>query len=57
MRGKKTSPQLSERIESIVETEEPVGLDRLTIKISLKDITLQERVHEASKPLYLRRYE
>ncbi len=57
MRGKKTSPQLSERIESIIETEEPVDLDRLTIKISLKDITLQERVHEASKPLYLRRYE
>lgn len=58
MRGKKTSSQVFEGIEPIVEAEKSHGdMDKLTIKISLKDMTLEQKIQEASKPLYLKRYE
>lgn len=52
------SSQVFEKIEksfkaerSYADSEEP------TVKISLKDMTQEEKIHEASKPLYLKRYE
>lgn len=57
VRRKKSSSQLFEDVENCFEVEKTSpDLERL-IKISLKDISQEERVLEASKPLYLRRYE
>ncbi len=58
MRGKKTSSQVFAEIDKDLKGEEsPPDLEKLAIKISLKDMTLEERIQEASKPLYLKRYE
>jgi len=57
VRQKKSSPPLFEDVENCFEVEKTSpDLERL-IKISLKDRSQEERVLEASKPLYLRRYE
>ncbi|MCW4055190.1 MAG: hypothetical protein NWE82_00235 [Candidatus Bathyarchaeota archaeon] len=57
MRRKKPSSRLSEDVENCFEVENTRSdLERL-IKISLKDSPQEERVLEASKPLYLKRYE
>ncbi len=34
-----------------------IDFEELTVKIRLKDITKEEKIQEASRPLYLRRYE
>jgi len=58
LREKKTNSQLLEEIKRNTTAEENnVALEKLQVKISLQDITLEERIQEASKPLYLRRYE
>jgi len=52
------SPQVFEGIEPIVEVEKSHrDLDKLTIKMRLEDMTLERKIQEASKPLYLKRYE
>ena len=57
VRRKKSSSRLFEDVENCFEVEKTSSdLERL-IKISLKDSSQEERVLEASKPLYLRRYE
>lgn len=58
LREKKTSLQLFEEIkqETVVEKDH-IALEKLPVKISLKNITLEEKIQEASKPLYLKRYE
>lgn len=58
MREKKTVPQVFEEIEQKLETEKShIDLEKFTAKINLKDITQEMRIQEASKPLYLKRYE
>ncbi|MCK4435700.1 hypothetical protein KAU87_02700 [Candidatus Bathyarchaeota archaeon] len=37
--------------------EERMGPMELVVKVSLKDITREEKIREAGKLLYLRRYE
>ena len=57
VRRKKPSSRLFEDVENCFEVEKTSSdLERL-IKISLKDSSQEERVLEASKPLYLKRYE
>ncbi|MGB9134335.1 MAG: hypothetical protein WCC63_01940 [Candidatus Bathyarchaeia archaeon] len=57
MRRKKTSPQLFEDIENCLEAEKNTADLEKLVKISLRDSSQEERIQEASKPLYLRRYE
>ena len=58
MSGKKTSTQVFEEIEQNLRAKENrVELEKLTVKISIKDLTQEEKIQEASKPLYLKRYE
>lgn len=58
MKEKKTNSQLLEEIKrNITAKENNIALEKLQVKISLQDITLEERIQEASKPLYLKRYE
>jgi hypothetical protein len=58
LRGKKASSQVFEEIEQKFATEKSHrDLEKLTVKISLKDLTQEMKIQEASKPLYLRRYE
>lgn len=57
MGAKKVSSQVFSDIESKLEIESHTCLDKLAVKISLKDMTQAERMQEASKPLYLKRYE
>lgn len=58
MRGKKTGLQVFKEIEQKLEAEKSCkDLEKLTVKISLKDTTHEWRMQEASKPLYLKRYE
>jgi len=56
LRGKKSSSQLLEGIRNSFEAEKNSVLEKL-VKISLRDISQEERIQEASKPLYLKRYE
>ena len=57
VRRKRPSSQLFEDVENCFEVKKNSSdLERL-IKISLRDSSQEERVQEASKPLYLRRYE
>ena len=57
LRRRKPSSQLFEDVENDFEVEKnSPDLERL-IKISLRDSSQEERIQEASKPLYLRRYE
>lgn len=52
------SVQLIEKIEQNLKTEKNyVDAQEQTVKISLKDMTQEERIQEAIKPLYLKRYE
>lgn len=58
MKEKKTNSQLLEEIKrNITAKENNIALEKLQVKISIQDITLEERIQEASKPLYLKRYE
>ena len=57
MRAKKVSSQMFSDIESKLEIDSHTFLEKLAVKISLKDMTQAERIQEASKPLYLKRYE
>jgi len=58
LKEKKTNSQLLEEIKrNITAKENNIALEKLQVKISLQDITLEERIQEASKPLYLKRYE
>ena len=52
------SSQVFEEIEKSFEAERSyVDPEEPTVKISLKDMTQEEKIQEASKPLYLKRYE
>jgi hypothetical protein len=56
LRRKKT-PELLEDAENCLEAEKhDADLEKL-VKISLRESSQEERVQEASRPLYLRRYE
>lgn len=58
MRGKKTGLQVFKEIEQKLQAEKScTDFEKLTVKISLKDTTQEWRMQEASKPLYLKRYE
>jgi capsular polysaccharide biosynthesis protein len=57
LKRKKSSPQLLEETENCLETERTAAELEKLVKISLKGNSQDERVLEASKPLYLRRYE
>ena len=50
---------LFEEITRSLEAEKGYGNsdEQITVKISLKETTREERMQEASKPLYLKRYE
>jgi len=52
------SVQLIEKIKQEIETERNyMDAQEHTVKISLKDMTQEEKIQEAIKPLYLNRYE
>lgn len=58
MSVKKMSSQVFEEIEKNFEAKRSyVYPKEPTVKISLKDMTQEEKIQEASKPLYLKRYE
>ena len=58
MSGKTMSVQLIEKIKKEIKTERNyVDVQEQTVKISLKDMTQEEKIQEAIKPLYLKRYE
>lgn len=57
MRTRKVCSQVFEEIKTDIETERSKALENIAVKISLKDINPEERIQEASKPLYLKRYE
>jgi len=57
LKGKKHSSHLLEEAESCLEAERATADLEKLVKISLKDRSQEERILEASKPLYLRRYE
>jgi hypothetical protein len=56
LRRKKPNSELLEEIETDPTAQACEDIDRL-VKISLRDLSHEERINEASKPLYLRRYE
>jgi len=52
------SVQLVEKIKQEIKTERNlVNAQKQIVKISLKDMTQEEKIREAIKPLYLNRYE
>jgi len=52
------SVQLIEKIEQNLKTEKNyIDVQEQIVKISLKDLTQEEKMREAIKPLYLKRYE
>ncbi|UCB59901.1 MAG: hypothetical protein JSW72_07225 [Candidatus Bathyarchaeota archaeon] len=58
MREKKRGPQMLDEIEQKLETKNGlIDLEKLTDRISLKDRIQEMKMQEASKPLYLKRYE
>ena len=57
MKARKVCSQVFEEIKTDIETEKSVALEKIAVKISLKDVNPEERIQEASKPLYLKRYE
>lgn len=58
MREKKRGPQMLDEIEQKLETKNGlIDLEKLTARISLKDRIQEMKMQEASKPLYLKRYE
>lgn len=58
MSRKKMTYQVLEEIEQQVQVESnETDLERLAVKISLRDMTQQEKIQDASRPLYLKRYE
>ncbi|UCH31862.1 MAG: hypothetical protein JSV05_00185 [Candidatus Bathyarchaeota archaeon] len=58
MRGKKTGSQVLEEIDAKPHSEERyLNVQRFSAKIDIRDITPEQKMQEASKPLYLKRYE
>lgn len=58
MSGKRMTSQVFEEIKGNPKAEKNhIDLEQLTAKMSLKDMTQEEKIQEASKPLYLKRYE
>jgi hypothetical protein len=58
MKGKKANSQALEEIEAKLETKKHyLDIEHLSTKISIRDITFEEKIQEACKPLYLKRYE
>jgi len=58
LKVKKRTAQVTEEIKQNLNVEENyVELEKLTVAISLKKMTLEEKIQEASKPLFLKRYE
>ncbi|MFP3984801.1 MAG: hypothetical protein ACLFU9_02370 [Candidatus Bathyarchaeia archaeon] len=58
MKEKKASLQIFKEIErNLGAKNSDVVLEKLVVKISLNDMTTEEKIREASKPLYLKRYE
>lgn len=58
MSKKKTDPLVLEAIKKGLTAEKGLlDLEELTVKINLRDITREEKIQEASRPLYLKRYE
>ena len=58
MHGKKACKLAFKEIEkSFTAEREHVDSEKLDAKMSFKVLTLEEKIQEASKPLYLRRYE
>jgi len=52
------SSQVFKKIEESLEAEGSYAdSEESTVKISLKDMTQEEKIQEAGKPLYLKRYE
>lgn len=56
-RKKLHSPTLSKVRRYFVEKEDIPDFEEFVVKTCLKDLTLLEKVEEARKPLYLKRYE
>jgi hypothetical protein len=58
LHGKKASNLAFKEIEkSFTAEKRHFDSEMLDAKMHLKVLTLEEKMHEASKPLYLRRYE
>lgn len=51
------SSQILERVQKDLGEKSLADLEKFTIKISLKNLSREEKIQEASKPLYLKRYE
>ncbi|UCE95150.1 MAG: hypothetical protein JSV51_05275 [Candidatus Bathyarchaeota archaeon] len=51
------SSQILERVQKDLGEKNLADLEKFTIKISLKNLSREEKIQEASKPLYLKRYE
>jgi hypothetical protein len=56
-RKKLQSPTLDRDNRYLGVTEETRDFEEFVVKEYLKELTLQEKVEEAKKPLYLKRYE
>lgn len=58
MSGKKVRSSMVEEAKHYLEEQgELPDFEELVVKVCLRDATLEEKVEEASKPLYLKRYE
>jgi hypothetical protein len=59
MSRKQTNASVLEAIKEDVPPDHgsTVDLEKLAIKLSLRSMTLEEKIRAASKPLYLKRYE
>jgi len=56
--GKQTNSLVFKEIELTPKAEEGhVDLKKLEVKMNFKVMTREEKIQEASKPLYLKRYE
>jgi len=56
--GKQTNSLIFKEIELTPKDEEGhVDLEKLEVKMNFKVMTREEKIQEASKPLYLKRYE
>lgn len=57
MSGKKNHSLMLEEAKRYLKEQELPDFEELAVQVCLRDITLEEKVEEARKPLFLKRYE
>lgn len=57
MKTRKICSQVTEEIKTDAEAKSSVALDKMVVEMNLKDVKYEDRIQDASKPLYLKRYE